>query len=484
MKQFKKMMSMALAATLALSLLSGCAAKATDGEKPRESTAEETKVSAAPQFPKTFTGEWTGLDGYWHVEADAEVIVPEGPMPVAKVARREFTQEDVDNIIQVLLKGNTLYENLGQTRKECEEDIEHWEAILRGDIPYTHDGTIDRVPQLLEKAKERLKTAPNGDERIPADTSFHQPDMTGIQHSGAPMPDEVQGWAEVDGEKMNVSIRQMVPNDFGQTARVWTELYSTPMGPTLEKVVDQETFKLSREEAQKIGDDIVAGLGLEMVLDHMDAVIIEPENWGQYRAQFLGKTPPEKPADMPGYHLYYTRQVAGQKVGWMEGNYRSGSSESDNPAEYTKWSWHTEFLELCISEEGKVIYFNWEEPYTDPVIENPDAQLMEFSDIRDIFGKMIFVVNQYYREIDAKNGFACNYELTVDRVELTLARVHTRENFMEGKLVPVWDFYGTSRAYTNDEEYKDLVWDGVHENEIHLTINAMDGTILDRALGY
>lgn len=118
------------------------------------------------------------------------------------------------------------------------------------------------------------------------------------------------------------------------------------------------------------------------------------------------------------------------------------------------------------------------------MIENPDAQLMEFSDIRDIFGKMIFVVNQYYREIDAKNGFACNYELTVDRVELTLARVHTRENFMEGKLVPVWDFYGTSRAYTNDEEYKDLVWDGVHENEIHLTINAMDGTILDRALGY
>lgn len=352
------------------------------------------------------------------------------------------------------------------------------------DFPYTGDGTIDRVPQLLEKAKERLKTAPNGDERIPADTSFHQPDMTGIQYSGGTIPDEVEGWAEVDGEKMNVSIRQMVPKSFPQDAMVWTELYSTPMGPSMEKVVDQETFKLSREEAQKISDDIVAGLGLEMVLDHMDAVIIEPGNWGQYRAQFLGKTPPEKPADMPGYHLYYTRQVAGQKVGWMEGNYRSGSSESDNPAEYTKWSWHTEFLELCISEEGKVIYFNWEEPYTDPVIENPDAQLMEFSDIRDIFGKMIFVVNQYYREIDAKNGFACNYELTVDRVELTLARVHTRENFMEGKLVPVWDFYGTSRAYTNDEEYKDLVWDGVHENEIHLTINAMDGTILDRALGY
>ena len=119
MKQFKKVMSIVLAATLSLGLLSGCAAKAADGEKPTEAATEATKVSAAPQFPKTFTGEWTGLDGYWNVKADAEVIVPEGPMPVAKVARREFTQEDVDNIIQVLLKGKVLIDLTQQVTISC-----------------------------------------------------------------------------------------------------------------------------------------------------------------------------------------------------------------------------------------------------------------------------------------------------------------------------------------------------------------------------
>lgn len=488
MKQFKKVMSIVLAATLALSLLSGCAAKAADGEKPTEAAAEETKVSAAPQFPKTFTGEWTGLDGYWHVTADAPVIVPQGPMPVAKVARREFTQEDVDNIIQVLLKGNTLYENLGVTRQQWEARIEELEAIQRGDIPYQGDGTIDRVPGLLEDAKKYVKTAKDENDRIPANTKFHPYEPSPDALPGYTYADVVDGWAEVEGKKVYVDITQYAPEaDFGrQAAEVGMEPYIAPHTGNVCAWTQWDNLwgnrdpiqpKLSEADAQKIGDEVIAGIGIPAVLDHM-----EPVEYFQYgtEEEVVDGIAAEHPLGVSGYKLCYARQVNGRKAGWVNNQYDGGATEDGSKA-----FWITERLEIYVTDKGEVAYFRWCNPYSDPEIQETDAKLMDFADIQEIFGKMIFVFNDYWREIDAKNGYRTKHELNVDRVVLTLACVGDKDNATEGKLVPVWDFYGTERTQYPKEGK--LVWTDPNARSdalIHLTINAMDGTILDRGLSY
>ena len=61
-------------------------------------------------------------------------------------------------------------------------------------------------------------------------------------------------------------------------------------------------------------------------------------------------------------------------------------------------------------------------------------------------------------------------------------RIRDRENFDEGMLIPVWDFRGTVEyAYDGWDNYG---FTGDHEERIFLTVNAVDGSIIDRDLGY
>ena len=62
-------------------------------------------------------------------------------------------------------------------------------------------------------------------------------------------------------------------------------------------------------------------------------------------------------------------------------------------------------------------------------------------------------------------------------------RIRDKYDDTQGRIVPVWDFWGTARWYTEDDAYQGLINDeGAHT--IVLTINALDGTVIDRELGY
>lgn len=50
-----------------------------------------------------------------------------------------------------------------------------------------------------------------------------------------------------------------------------------------------------------------------------------------------------------------------------------------------------------------------------------------------------------------------------------------------GLMVPVWDFIGGFDAITDDYNVKN---NGEYSNQSFMTINAIDGTIIDRELGY
>ncbi len=117
----KKTISLALAGVLALGLLTGCQ-KTPDTpaviQKDQEQmlqTAQQGKdnsaLLAALEVPERFTGDWTGVNDCVIVHADAEIVLPNADkIPTGSIGRRDFTQEDSDKLMRVLLKGNTLYE--------------------------------------------------------------------------------------------------------------------------------------------------------------------------------------------------------------------------------------------------------------------------------------------------------------------------------------------------------------------------------------
>ena len=102
--------------------------------------------------------------------------------------------------------------------------------------------------------------------------------------------------------------------------------------------------------------------------------------------------------------------------------------------------------------------------------------LLPFSDIQNIFEEMLFKkAEDFWKDMQVEETFHVN------EVRLGYMRVMEKGNVMDGTMIPVWDFFGSEtfyygdmeEAYTEEGPYKCL-----------LTINAMDGTIIDRGLGY
>ena len=102
---------------------------------------------------------------------------------------------------------------------------------------------------------------------------------------------------------------------------------------------------------------------------------------------------------------------------------------------------------------------------------------MPFEEIQQIFREMI---QKKYSDF-AQAGIDMKFQ--VEEIRLGYMRVMEKGNPTEGTMVPVWDFLGTrTMNHTNSDEPYTETFGGPFES--FLTINAMDGTVIDRDLGY
>ena len=68
-----------------------------------------------------------------------------------------------------------------------------------------------------------------------------------------------------------------------------------------------------------------------------------------------------------------------------------------------------------------------------------------------------------------------NNSLHIDRIELGYMCMQMKDDPARYQLIPVWDFFGTYSV--SGEVYS-------HYMEPRVTINAVDGTVIDRNYGY
>lgn len=479
----KRILSLLLLACLVLGLLTGCQ-KTPDTpvviQKDQEQmihTAQHGRdnsaLLAALEVPERFTGNWTGVNDFVHVTADAEIILPNADkIPTGSIGRRDFTQADADNLMRVLLKGNTLYEELGMTKQQALERLEQLQAMQRGEIPVDLDGGYEALPGAIEHWAEYARTAPDGDERVPAETSF-VPRSENLY--------AIRGWSEVDGKTMHLFIQNV--SGFLDHASVFVDGYgdsnfssAVAISPIQDELPEPLTVDFSREDAIRQGDALMEELGFEhAVCDEAYPVLFTRSMPTAVAVEGADNAPSEESwlshILATGYELQYVRCLNGFPISWTP--IRGGAvpeNESFNGA------WHYEVITLDYTKDG-LVYFYWESPHTEPVLKVEDTQLMPFSNIAEIFAKMIMVKNSDVQIINERNGYDTvrNYEIT--KVKLGLMRIKAKDSFDEGLLVPVWDFWGRS------------VWEWQGETtdfgeEIILTINAIDGSMIDRELGY
>ena len=167
------------------------------------------------------------------------------------------------------------------------------------------------------------------------------------------------------------------------------------------------------------------------------------------------------------YEFMYTRSVNGVSVTYTN-DISSWAPENGN--NYSE-GWAYEKLRIFIDDDG-IYGFLWYGPCTVTEIVNEKATLLPFDQIKKIFENMILTKYGASGTEEAESA-----SINITGIRLGLVRVTEQNNNAYGLLVPAWDFFG---VYDTGNGYP-IGYDGF---ESLLTINAVDGSIIDRQAGY
>lgn len=466
----KKTMRM-LSAALAVTLLSGCGAAQTN--TPAETSVNQAMLlekSAQPQesaytFPEKFTGDWTGQEGKLTIHADAQVVAELGTaLPTATVEPREFNQEDVDNLLKVFLKGEPLYSHV-QTKQELQE---HLDYINSPD--WTSDPGKPSDPASLEARRKELNAWYTAEI---AKAPEEKPILHGFSDSDDPK--RIGGTATVDGIKWEVSIRNDIDGGWTEACIERTDYKYRDYSIQLPDA--------SKEESIARGNALMQALGLQ------NFVLTDAQQWSV-----------ELPGDNGIWRLYYAPTINGFPIagarqditqthdGTVYQDYQYwdyACKDSENPDTV---SWDLENILLDVGKNG-VLRFAWTAPSTKPVVRQAESTLLPFEEIASIADAMLPEVIVGPKEtpltqLDQYNGFDTRMDVDITKVSLSLMRIRDKGS-LQGTIVPVWDFWGTSDWYDAEPNAYGYQEKGMnYEYQPMLTLNAVDGTVVDRQLGY
>ena len=459
----KKSKMQMLSCLLALTMLSGCSAHQTQPEATSINQAMLIEKSAQEQesysFPEKFTGDWTAQEGKLTIHADAQVVAEQGlVLPTATVTPREFTQEDVDNLLRVFLKGEPLYSYV-QTKQELQDWLDYINSP-----EWKSDPDKPNSPEQLEQRRKELNDWYNAEIAKAPD---EKPIVHGFADSGN--PNEVSGYATVDGVKYEINIQNEV-GEFWTKAQIIRHDF---------KYWDKQDWGgVSKENAISQGNALMQELGFDAyVLDDAQ----QQPNSGEWQLVYV--------PTVNGIRLSSVRE---DHVESHEGNaYHSFQystyhcSEAINPDSV---SWPMDSIFISVGGDG-ILSFTWFSPSAEPVVKESQTALMSFDEIASIANTMLPVVVVGPKEtslvdLDRINGFDTHMDVEITKVSLTLMRIRDKGS-LQGTIVPVWDFWGTWNWYEPREDAAESMKKGAnYTTQPMLTLNAIDGNVVNRQLGY
>ena len=452
----KKKMIPVLSGILALTMLNGCGAPQVQTEPTTVNQAMLIEKSSQPQtdysFPDRFTGDWTGQEGKLTIHADAPVVAEQGViLPTATVEPREFTQADVDKLLTVFLKGEPLY-GFVQTKQELQDWIDHINSPEWKPDP-------DAPEQTPEQLEQRRKDIIAYHSKLMESAPEEKPIVHGFHDSGDPK--EVSGSAMVDGVEYEVSIRN-------QVGEPWTRAIITRQDyKYMEK---QDWGGISKEEAIAQGDALMQALGL----DAMELDDVQQQDTGEWQLCYM---PTVNGFRLPSIRQDVVETYEGEEYSHFQYFTYHASAETDaSPV-----SWPMESIWVNVGKDG-ILSFTWQSPSGETIVKEEQTALLPFEEIASIANTMLPVVivgpkDHSLVDLDRINGFDTKMDVEITKVSLTLMRIRDKGS-LQGTIVPVWDFWGTSSWYRADEQPQN------YDTQPMLTLNAIDGTVVSRELGY
>lgn len=467
----------------------------------KEQPAEEgiSPLYAKLGAPERFVPEVDAGSDKISVEVDAKVVLPDTDgLPVAKVQPAQFSQETVDALFELFCGDTVMYDtsDSGYTRDDILGNLEMWQGRLNDEDSLMREnarGMVELLEAQLETMPEDVEEMVSSAELREMVYSFGTPDVgryMGVDTVERPEAEP----GESDGKRFMIRNDYHImdwkdPNiDFGPATGAYARYYDNDTNDRLrgqhsftlinapEDVPDEalQQLGMTPEEAAELVQESFREAGLELAVDKVYLNTVQ-----EYGTTVMDgveyETEPSE--DSPTCYRAYVVTL-GQVMGGAasrtvtEAQANNGKNESSMEP-----SWFYQRIE-CEIYDGGIQNFTWRGPMEEVEVVAEEAALLPFEEIAGIFEAMMDVEYAGY----LSDADLLGIDVKVDRVELELQRITPDSSVTEGLLVPVWNFYGSM-----DRRYS---WGAYSSNDTMdlpramLTINAIDGSVIDIFMGY
>lgn len=461
-----------------------------------EAETSEGGLSSGLEVPEQYQNHIQSEDGNFQLTCDASIHIPSiDHISVYRVGQQPFDENIIEKITQAFFGDNPVYDGnqyFAVTKEEALKKLEElkgyqaagnedpygllaeWEESGQefvADEVYSLQKEIDGWEQIYQDAPEtvektevvpQLGWTPEGE-----DPKFYK--------------DYFNGAVEMDGNLFSYRLKQGAGNHLEAEINAY-EMGSNNSGNTwLESYYDQyaepedqnipskeqaeEMAGITAKEAQAQADEYIRKLGLE------NDFIASKIQLSLRLKELMQSGSNNRVYDEAGYMLHYVRAVDGVPV-----TYESNGGGGLESMESTLETWGYEAIDIVINKEG-LRYASILNLYQLGEKQVENVELKNFPEIARIFEQMIQIKNADMESMD-------KIDIKIQDVTLGYMRIYDPgADHTSGLLVPVWDFFGSEAVQTSyeGEPYSYMSGD---RNSSLLTINAVDGTIIDRGLGY
>lgn len=440
------------------------------------------------------------------VNVDAKVEIPEvEKLSVYRVSAKKIEQKFLDKIRKALTPDITYYDGSKvevRTKSYIAKEINGTKKSLSEYKKSGDDGMVEETQGSLDELQKEYKDAPDKititdyplDNKIQKIKNLYDSNPKDHFYSWLY---ELHGNGEVfygvsDGKDGNYhSLFAQNSSDYGNCLRYESlkggysgNITHADVGTDIEPIVpreknkepdfsqagiesdvqlkrlDSETLTLSMEDAQKKADAFIKQMGLEEYACYEK---------GMY-SQYIDRNNFESPQYRDIYRFLYLRKLDDVFV-----NNQAGFKLVDDwqGGDYVKKMWESEAVAIAVNDRG-IVDFYFLSPLSIDETVVKQSKIKSFHEIKDTFEQMVLVENA----VESSEGETKRtVHINVSDVRLVYTRISEKDSFDTGLVVPVWDFEGT----VEDESYAKT---GEKKTGNILSINAIDGSVINRELGY
>ena len=432
-------------------------------------------------FPDTYQDSYS--KNWADIVFDADVALPDSEnLPAYEISPATFSQIQVDSIVKGILGDQQIYAPSQVTKSEIEPAYLQALADLhdKENNPDQYENTLEYYQERVNELEEQIKNAPEKDYLEPISTKLKKSSEKGLvsfNGRGDLGKDQMARLSilnNTDNQHMgdNSLLRFSNGNQYIDMSMFYSGIEDN--GPA--------NLTITREEAISKADNMISRMGVEDMKYAGWATGILYSRNQQYPASFDSERP-------QAFLIYYTRNVNGVPVTYDARDDNSGSMEDaySIPTMYER-------IMVAVDDSG-VTYIRWQGPISVEKSISKNNQVIPFDDVITLAKNQLSYTyatceNQQQssentmnqpQPLDAVNkGQAVSNEVHIQRITLGLMQLPIKNQNNKNELIPVWDFFGYYQTNYDSGEKE------IHymNNKSLLTINALNGNIIDRTKGY